>query len=37
MIAIDIRKISPDQLQKLGMPSLAYLKPVMMNLSLIHI
>jgi hypothetical protein len=28
---INIRKISPDQLQQLGMPSLAYLKPVLMN------
>jgi len=28
---MNIRKISPDQLQKLGMPSMAYLKPVMMN------
>ncbi len=28
---MNIRKISPDQLQKLGMPSIAYLKPVMMN------
>jgi|EP01037_Dinobryon_pediforme_P010870 hypothetical protein len=28
---MNIRDISPDQLQKLGMPSVAYLKPVMMN------
>jgi hypothetical protein len=26
-----IREISTDQLQKLGMPSVAYLKPVLVN------
>ncbi len=28
---MNIRDISLDDLQKLGMPSVAYLKPVMMN------
>ena len=28
---MNIRDISPDQLQKLGMPSVAYLKPVLVN------
>ena len=28
---IDVRHITPDQLQQLGMSQLAYVKPVMMN------
>lgn len=28
---MNIRDISPDQLQKLGMPSVAYLKPALVN------
>jgi hypothetical protein len=28
---MNIRDISPDQLQKLGMPSVAYLKPIKLN------
>ncbi len=28
---IDVRRITPDQLQQLGMSQLAYVKPVMMN------
>lgn len=28
---MNIRDISPDQLAKLGMPSVAYLRPVMLN------
>jgi hypothetical protein len=28
---MNIREISTDQLQKLGMPSVAYLKPVLVN------
>ena len=28
---IDVRQITPDQLQRLGLSQLAYVKPVMMN------
>lgn len=31
MIPMNIRNISTEQLAKLGLPHLAYLKPVMMN------
>lgn len=31
MTPMNIRNISEDQLAKLGLPHLAYLKPVMMN------
>ena len=31
MATFNLRSISPDQLQKLGMPHLAYLKPIIIN------
>ena len=30
-VSIDVRAITPDQLQQLGMARLAYVKPVMFN------
>ncbi len=30
-VPIDIRKLTPEQLAELGMPHLAYIKPVFMN------
>ncbi len=31
IVRIDVRAITPDQLQQLGMAQLAYVKPVMLN------
>ncbi len=30
-VRIDVRQITPDQLQKLGLSQLAYVKPVILN------